>query len=289
MARRAEQPTARQVRLGSALRTLRLALPGKESEWNAVLEKFGFTVSKLSRIESGKIGISDADFARMLDYYNPEKNHRVYLEDLRQRSNVEGWEADVRNIVSADYADYCGYEGDAHEAFNLETGLIPGLLQIREHSEANRAATPWLSDAEFEDRLAIKAKRQQVLTKDNPLRLSVIISESAFRHNIGGPAVMKAQLLYLIELSEALPNLSIQVLPEGSPAHGGLFGPYMILSFRETWEPDIVYIEGLTDTRWVERQDKVQDYSKQFKSLMENAALPRNDSIALILDHANNL
>ncbi|WP_233290057.1 helix-turn-helix transcriptional regulator [Kitasatospora sp. MBT66] len=284
-----DQPTARQVRLGSALRTLRLAVPGNDNGQEAVAKRLGFTESKLSRIESGKIGISDSDFAVMLDLYGPEENHRAYLFDLRKRSKVVGWEADVRNSIDPDYADYIGYEGDAFQAFNLETGIIPGLLQTREYAVANSPASPWYGHAEIEESWKVKQRRQQVLTKPNPLRLWTIISESAFRHEIGGPEVMRAQLLHLIDLSESLPNLSIQVLPEKSPAHGGLFGPYMILSFRERWEPDIVYIEGLTDTRWVERPDKVTDYGAQFNALMANAALRREESISLIREHANRL
>jgi transcriptional regulator with XRE-family HTH domain len=286
MIRRVEQPTARQVRLGRIVTELRRAA-GKAQE--AAAREVGFSESKLNRIESGRIGISEKDLSILLAFYGADKDLSAYAQELRIKGKIQGWEADVRNSINPDYADYIGYEGDALQAFSLETTLIPGLLQTEEYALATIRYPVELPTAEAaQERLRIKKQRQLVFDRPTPLKLWTIISESAFRHSIGGPEVMKPQLLHLIELAEKYSGIiNIQVLPEESPAHAGIYSPYTILTFRERWEPYVVSSEELTGTRWIEQQDKVQDYMAHFQSLMANAALRQDQSLELIQAHAD--
>jgi transcriptional regulator with XRE-family HTH domain len=282
------QPTARQVRLGRIVATGRT---DKSLSQDALAKSLGFSESKISRIESGRIGVSVTDLKEIGRALGFEPDLLAYALDLRAKGDVQDWEANIRNTISVDYADFIGYEGDAYQAFSLETTLVPGLLQTEEYSLATIRYPVELPTVEAsQERLRIKRQRQLVFDRAVPLKFWAIISESAFRHSIGGPEVMKPQLLHLIELAEKYPGIiNIQVLPEGSPAHAGIYGPYMILTFRQKWEPDIVYIEGLTGTRWIEKQEHVQDHMEHFQSLMANAALRQDQSLELIQAHADRL
>ncbi len=283
------QPTARQVRLGSILRGLREE--GSHGRQDVVARELDWSESKLSRIESGRLGVSDADLRTLLDRYMvKDRGLRAYVVDLRRRGNVRGWESDIRSVVSAKYADYIGYESDASDTYNAQTNLIPGLLQTYDYAAAVFSQhAPEMSEAVKNERLAIRDRRQQVFNRPNPLIFWGVISESAFRHGVGGPDVMAAQLEHLLALAKEHPGtINIHVLPESSESHAALFGPFVILSFPERWEPDVVYLEGLTGTRFLEEPEEVRAYSRLFNRLMMSESLRGAESLKLIESHLKN-
>ncbi|MFJ2814224.1 helix-turn-helix domain-containing protein [Streptomyces sp. NPDC091279] len=286
--RRLLQPTARQVRLGSILRGLRDE--GSHGSQAAICSELGWPESKLSRVESGRLGISEADLELLLDRYDvKDKSLRGYVVDLRRRGNVRGWETDVRSVVTAPYADYIGYEADAAETYNAQTTLIPGLLQTHEYAAAVfDQQSPGTTEEERRERLAIRDKRREVFDRARPLIFWGVISESVFRHAIGGPDVMAGQLGYLLDLSRDYPNtINLHVLPEDAPSHAALFGPYVILTFPQRWEPDIVYLEGFTGTRFLETTDQVQQYSRLFRRLMMTDSLRGPESLKVLERYFN--
>ncbi len=288
MGARAE-PTARQVRLGHILRKVRE--DGSHGSQDTMARSLNWSIAKLSRIESGRIGISEPDLGLLLDRYGIEdQDLRSYMLDLRRRGNVRGWETDIRSVVSPMYADYIGYESDASEAYNAEVNLIPGLLQTYAYAAAILDLhLPGIPEDERHERLAIRSKRQQVFDRPNPLILWGVISESVFRRVIGGPDVMVEQLEHLLSLAKECPGtVNIHVLPEASESHGLLYGPFVVLSFPERWEPDIVYLEGLTGNRFLEETGEVQAYSRLFNRLMMSDSLRGAESMKLIERHLNN-
>ncbi|WP_327729064.1 helix-turn-helix domain-containing protein [Streptomyces sp. NBC_00487] len=283
------EPTARQVRLGHILRKVRE--DGAHGSQDTMARSLTWSEAKLSRIESGRIGISEADLGLLLDRYGiADQDLRSYMLDLRQRGNVRGWETDIRSVVSPMYADYIGYESDASEAYNAEINLIPGLLQTYTYAAAVLDVhLPGIPDAERHERLAIRDKRQQVFDRENPLIFWGVISESALRRVIGGPDVMAEQLEHILTLTKEYPGtVNVHVLPETSDSHAALFGPFVVLSFPERWEPDVVYLEGLTSNRFLEETEEVQAYTRLFNRLMMSDSLRGTESMKLIESHLNN-
>lgn len=283
------EPTARQVRLGHILRKVRE--DGAHGSQDTMARSLTWSEAKLSRIESGRIGISEADLGLLLDRYGiADQDLRSYMLDLRQRGNVRGWETDIRSVVSPMYADYIGYESDASEAYNAEINLIPGLLQTYTYAAAVLDVhLPGIPDAERHERLAIRDKRQQVFDRENPLIFWGVISESALRRVIGGPDVMAEQLEHILTLTKEYPGtVNVHVLPETSDSHAALFGPFVVLSFPERWEPDVVYLEGLTSNRFLEETEEVQAYTRLFNRLMMSDSLAGTESMKLIESHLNN-
>ncbi|OLZ71466.1 transcriptional regulator [Streptomyces sp. IMTB 2501] len=287
--RRMSQPTARQVRLGTIFRGLREE--GGHGSQDTVARELGWSEAKLSRIESGRVGISDPDLRALLDHYRvQDRKLRAYVVDLRRRGNVRGWESDVRLVVSPTYADYISYESDASDKCDVQTTLIPGLLQTYDYAAAVLDQHfPGMDEEERAERLSIRVKRQSVFDRPNPLIFRGIISESALRHAIGGREVMAAQLEHLLILAkEYVGTVNIYVLSEVSECHAALFGPFVILAFPERWVPDIVYLEGLTGNRFLEDAREVQAYRRLFDRLMVSASLQRAESMKLIEWHLDN-
>ncbi|MGP4083146.1 helix-turn-helix domain-containing protein [Streptomyces sp. KR55] len=280
---RYDEPTARQVRLGRLLEQQRKAAGKSQRE---VAEALGWKggASKTSRVESGRVGVSDADLERMLALYGvTDRGLKAYIKDLKSRGTERGWETEVRDVASSAYADLIGHEEDAQDAYATNLTLVSGLLQTARY----RAAVidehmPDIAPEEREQRLVVHGKRQEVFKRPNPLVFWGVISESAFRHVIGSPEIMAEQLDHILGLREAYPHvINIQVLPEAAACHAALFGPSVILSFPERYSPDIVYLEGFTTNRFLEEPGEVQAYTRLYNRLMTES-LPGAKSIELI-------
>jgi hypothetical protein len=122
--------------------------------------------------------------------------------------------------------------------------------------------------------------RQEALTRDDPLKLWLILNEAVILRTVGGAEVMHGQLTHLLEASE-WPSVMLQVLPLCSGAHPALNGPFCILEFPERSGPDVVYTEGVAGHAYLERDSDVRACAEAFDQL-QAAALSPADSADLI-------
>ncbi|UGY94497.1 DUF5753 domain-containing protein [Streptomyces gobiensis] len=277
-------PTVRHRRLARTLRHLREAA---EVTAVAAADHLDCSESKISRIENAQIGIKKGDLLLLLDLYKVDSERtRSELVALAKESSRRGWWDRHRGSLSPLYADYIALEADASEVYNIETTLIPGLLQTEDYARAVVQAQQPNSPTSVVDMLAqVRMRRQEVLDGPNALQLWAIVTESVLRHNIGSRKVMCGQLEHLLAMAERT-NLSIQVLPDESFAHAALATSFVILSFPGQVESDVAYADTLLSTVYVEDPPEVAEYSNVFRHVM-SAALPLPESVALI-EHALN-
>jgi hypothetical protein len=102
-------------------------------------------------------------------------------------------------------------------------------------------------------------KRQQLLTQPDAPELWAVLDEAALRRPPAGPAVMRAQLEHLLELT-GLPNVTLQIVPFDAGPHAAAGGPFTILRFPEPDLPDLVYLEQLNSALYLDQQEDVIDY-----------------------------
>jgi hypothetical protein len=98
---------------------------------------------------------------------------------------------------------------------------------------------------------------------------------------------MRMQLDHLVELA-AMPNVAVQVIPFVAGAHPGMGKPFVILAFPERADPDVVYLEDLTSTLYLEDVDEIDRYNMLFNHLRATA-LSFEESAALITSAAKEL
>ena len=98
---------------------------------------------------------------------------------------------------------------------------------------------------------------------------------------------MARQLRRLLEAAR-LPQVRLQVLPFGAGAHVGLTGPFVIFSFPRTSDLDVVVLDQLTSSLYLERKEDLMAYSEAFTTLQFHALSPEEslDYIAGIGDGA---
>lgn len=263
-------PTFRQRRLARTLKELRTAAGLTHADAAKVL---GSAESKVGRIENALSGIRLPDLRALMDAYNvTDPTERAAIEKLSREAKQKGWWSRYVNVVDPAYAAYAAVEWDASELYNVETNLVPGLLQIPEYTEALiRLQAPDATKDAVEAQVNVRRERRSILTRDRPLQLWVIIAEGALYHRVGGAEVMKAQLNALI-VDSRQQNIELQVLPREDPMNACLFGPFVIMSFPTSAETDVVYTESPTSTLYYEEAADVETYTTLFRRLNMAAA-----------------
>jgi hypothetical protein len=123
-------------------------------------------------------------------------------------------------------------------------------------------------------------RRQAILDEPRPPQLQVVLSESVLLVQVGGPVVMRAQLLRLADLASR-PDLTIQVLPLRAAAQVQPVSPFTMLEFADPADPTVVYLEHLTGSLFLEDEEEVRRYRAVFDHLRA-AALGRGPSAGLI-------
>jgi hypothetical protein len=78
------------------------------------------------------------------------------------------------------------------------------------------------------------------------------------------------------------------VLPFAAGAHIGITGPFVIFSFSNTSDLDVVVLDHLTSSLYLERKEDLQAYTEAFNALQIHALSPEDslDYIAGIGDGA---
>ena len=265
-------PTVLRMLLGAHLRRLREAegVSRETAGWEIRASE-----SKISRMELGRVSFKERDVADLLALYGvtDEEEREAWLTLARQ-ANTPGWWQREGDILPSWFQPYLGLEAAAVLIRTYEVQFIPGLLQIPEYAKAvillgHGNAPP----AEVERRVALRIKRQQVLAREDPPQLWVVVDEGALRRPIGGPEVMRAQLRALVDATK-LPHVRLQVIPFNAGGHAAAGGSFSILRFPEQDLPDVVYVEQLTSALYLDKRDDIDHYAAAMERLCVEAERP---------------
>jgi hypothetical protein len=231
----------------------------------------------------------------------PESDQAALLA-IASRGGQRGWWHPYAGSFSEAYLDYVIMESLASEIMCYEAQLVPGLLQTEDYARAIAAAEPgYTTSGQREDAIAaMDARRQGVLTgspgssgsSDTPgssgssgssgRRLWVVLGEGALHQEVGGPGVLAGQIRHLAQLSEDLPDLTLQVLPFTAGAHAAAGSASLaILRFSDAPSLGVVYVEALSGGVYLESQTDVARYIRAF-ALLRASALSAADSVHLL-------
>ncbi|MFJ8946170.1 helix-turn-helix domain-containing protein [Streptomyces sp. NPDC102395] len=275
-------PAVRRRKLGAELRALRIGA-GLTSDEAARL--VGWHQSKVSRIETGASGAKPADVRSLLDAYgvgDPQlREVMLALAGLDDGAGRDHWWHAYRGVLPPTYRDFISLESQARAMRTLETTVVPGLLQTAEYARAvTRAAVGGVSEERLDTLVEVRLTRQEVLRARPPLELDAVLDEAVLRREVGGPEVMARQLERLMEAAR-LPQVRLQVLPFTAGAHIGVTGPFVVFSFSSTSDLDVVVLDHLTSTLYLERKEDLRVYTEAFNALQANALSPE-DSLEYI-------
>ena len=262
-------------RLAAELRRLRDAagLTGEQ-----VSQELGWSGSKLSRIETHRIGVKQADLRKLLALYGVDETKCDELlalaREAKQRGVADRAAARFPQVATLVYA-----EAEAESVWTWEPQVIPGLLQTPAYARAVRQ--PWLGmfpgpASEIDQWVEARMQRQQVLTRNPPLLFSFVVDESALRRGFGGRAVMQQQLTHLAETSE-LPNVEVRIYPLSGDHPLLATGAFTYMQFPQVHDvplDDIVSVEHLEGIYDLEGEDETYRYRVAFEYLVGHALDP---------------
>jgi transcriptional regulator with XRE-family HTH domain len=272
-------PTIRLRRLGIALRNHREAA-------GLTLEDAARTLmrspSSLSRIEKGLHHVPARDLEYILGKYgvsDPDVTDRLF--DWCRNGRKKGWWQRYAADLSPETMDIIGLEADARSIDFFELILIPGLLQTEAYARAVITTGPFADDPARVDRLvAIRMRRQEILTRPEPPRLWAILDEAALHRQVGSSGTMHDQLRHLVGVAD-LVHVTLQVLPFRAGAYQGMTGAFKILAIGGRGDLQVVTVDSLTQMSYREEHEEVRTYATAFDHLRATA-LSETDSRVLI-------
>lgn len=284
----AGSPTVRRRRLAVELRDIR---EGSGQKLETVATALNWSTSRLSRYELARGGIRPRDVALLLDHYQIAGQRREQLLALAEEAAQKGWWEDFSDVSSAEFLQFIGLEAEATSIAVWHSEAVTGLLQTERYARA--IVSDYYTHVEptapglVERRVQLRMRRQNVLRRDPPLKLLVVLDESILRRRIGDEAVMYEQLQRLAEVDQQ--HVSVRVLPF-AVRHAVVSDSFVVFGFGEENAilHDVVAAEGLKEEFYVEGEQETHLHRIVFNILLD-ASLSQRQSKELILNTAESL
>jgi transcriptional regulator with XRE-family HTH domain len=261
-------PTVLRILLGTQLRRLREARGITAQE---AAREIRASESKISRMELGRNAVREVDVADLLSLYGiTDPAEREQLLSLASQANQPGWWHRYQDVLPSWFQAYIGLEESAESIRSYDMQFVPGLLQTEEYA----AAVIALGDFSLEEteRLVFLRKERQRRFSSGCLRLTAVIDEIALRRPFAEPALMRAQLEYLLDICDR-PAFTLQVRPLVTGAHAAP-ASFSILKFASAELPDVVYVEQLTSAMYLDKAADVVRYTAAMDRISATSATP---------------
>jgi transcriptional regulator with XRE-family HTH domain len=268
-----ETPITQQRRLRAELKRAREQSGMTQRDVALALD---WSPSKVIRIETGAVIISTSDLMALLPHYGISDRKRIdELVEVARASRKQAWWDDYRSYFSQQFLTFLGYEASTIRMRTFQALLVPGLLQTRGYSDALMRAGNNNPD-QIALGVEVRGKRQQILDFTAGPELFFVLDEAALHRWVGGPEVMREQLLRLEELDQR-PNISIQVVPFTVGAHPGMRGAFTIFEFPFEDEDYALLLEHPDSDVLIQNNPlEASDYVERFFDL-ESVASPKGE------------
>jgi transcriptional regulator with XRE-family HTH domain len=170
------------------------------------------------------------------------------------------------------FVEHLHYEQRARAIRLFEPLIVPGLLQTPDYA---RVAISTEGSTDVERDVKARMTRQAILTRT---RLIVLLDECVIDRPVGGPSIMREQLVRLLEISQ-FPNVIIQIAPRRVGFHLGMAGAFKIMECEP--EGDVAYTEASEGGRLALDHADVQKFVVRFEEIGADS-LPRSESREMI-------
>jgi transcriptional regulator with XRE-family HTH domain len=184
-----------------------------------------------------------------------------------------------RRVYPGWFAGWPDKEGQARRLRSFEPLVVPGLLQTEAYARAILSTRMGATREELDEAVAGRMERQRILEREHPPELWVILDEAVLRRPVGGPEVMREQLVCLAGAGQR-PNVAIQVVPFGAGAHEGLRGGAFVVADFDGASA-VAYQDAASSGQIIEDAAEVDALAVTWDTLRLDA-LPRAASISLI-------
>lgn len=265
-------PTVRQRELGMRLREFRTA---KGLTVEDVARELLCSPTKISRAETGARRATLRDVRDLCQLYGVDAETSAELMKLAREARQPGWWTKYDDLkITA----YIGMEQAATAITTFGMYYVPALLQSEDYARAIiKGIAPKIEEDILGQRVEARMMRQKLLFQPKSPKYRALLDEAVLHRQVGGPAVMKAQLdkiLILVREEKA----AVQLIPYEVGAYGAVDSNFVYLEFAGTMLPDLVFVEGLVSQLYLERPDELARYREALDYLRDEALNPRDSA-----------
>ncbi|MDI6410504.1 helix-turn-helix transcriptional regulator [Streptomyces albus] len=251
-------------------REVEAALAHKGATQRELADFTGYKEPYVSKVKNGK-ALPSMHFAEGCDRFFDTSGYFARMLVRVSERGHPGW-----------FVPYINLEKQASRIEDYSNALIMGMLQTPAYAEATfRATHPREADDQIKTRVQARLVRREVIERDAPPLLWVILHESTLRTEVGSRAVMADQLRHLASHA-GNPDITLQVLRfnAGAPASSL---PFTLLT------PDdgatVLYSESRGQGHVTDSATAVDNARTTYERLRASARAPE-ESLALIREIA---
>lgn len=199
-----------------------------------------------SRLDSGVRGFRPRDVPRLAEWYGFDASEARRLLALAEESRRREWWQQV-DLDDA-YRAYIGMEQVAQTISEYHINVIPGLLQTRDYARvatlvAYPGAPPEVRPDAIERAVEVRLRRQEILERQNPPTLTVVIDEAVLARCPLDPQIRRGQLEHLRAAADR-PNVVVQIIAFDYGLYTGPNSNFILLGMGNGLA-DVFYTEGL--------------------------------------------
>ncbi|MEW1700740.1 helix-turn-helix transcriptional regulator [Streptomyces sp. NPDC091278] len=195
-----------------------------------------------------------------------------FLLEIHKGSLRRGWWSGCWRTMPSGMAFYVGLEDGAVSLRCWQPTLVFGLLQTEAYARALIELEKPVAETNTEtvERGAeLRLQRKQILTREEPLVLRVILAEAALRNVVGSPDVMREQYEEINRLNK-LDNVSIQILPWKAPTYRCAFN-FALMEFPDPL-PSVAQMDTIDGgSNITDKQADLSQFSRRFEALRDGA------------------
>ncbi|WP_330271091.1 helix-turn-helix domain-containing protein [Lentzea sp. NBC_00516] len=232
--------------------------------------------AKLSDAVNGKGGISEVDLIRLLSYCRVPHAEVDRMVALYRETREKGWLQFYEDGEPVPLRALIDQERLANKITTWSLTYVPGLFQIAGYIRAQLENSAVIKPSDFDELIRLKLDRQVIF--DRSREFLFYIHENALRLQVGGPDMMRTQLLHLLMMA-VRPYITIRVVPAAIGAHAGGGGPFVKLEYYQ-YEPAI-WVEALRTGLFLDDKESLDAYDDVLKWL-DKHALDAEESRRLI-------
>ena len=133
---------ARRLAVGGLRRRYGSCVKRRDLNCTEAGKAVGWSESKISRIETGRVKIAQPDLEILLDLYEVTGDTRASLLTMARQATHRGWWRSYSDALPAWFENYVGLENGAKSLFTYQNQLVHGLMQTEEYATAIFARAP---------------------------------------------------------------------------------------------------------------------------------------------------
>lgn len=246
-------------RLGHELRVLRKKAGMTQAQ---VATATNMVDSHVSAWERGTRGMTKEQAAQLDQIFDTNGLVSRAWKNMHAMEALPAWYEEVPQLEQA-----------VSELREYQSQVVPGLIQTPEYSKALiQDSAPWASATDVDRMVESRMQRQEILNKEHPPLLSMVVEAPAIGRAIGGGPVLKGQLEQILSLIKK-GVVRFQVMPPDAQCHPGASGPFRIYTFPD--KPMVASAEHMGGERLMDEMIMVQHCITIFGILQSESLSPR--------------